>query len=43
MYKENYAIVAWFKRGFADDYKANKRQAKNVFVRKAPSGRELAP
>ena len=43
LYKENHAIIAWFEKGSADDYKANKRQAKNVFVRKAPSGRELAP
>ena len=41
LYKENHAIVAWFEKGSADDYKANKRQAKNVFVRKAPSGRGL--
>ena len=39
LYKENHAIVAWFEKGSADDYKANKRQAKNVFVRKTPSGR----
>ena len=42
LYKENHAIVAWLEKGSADDYKANKRQAKNVFVRKAPSGRELS-
>ena len=39
LYKENHAIVAWFEKGSADDYKANKIQANNVFVRKAPSGR----
>ena len=42
LYAENSAIVAGFQKGFADEQKANKNSAKNVFVRKAPSGRELS-
>ena len=40
---ENHAIVAWFNKGYADKQTTNKKLAQNVFVRKAPSGRELAP
>ena len=42
MYNENHAIVAWFKRGFADAQKTNQKSAQNVLVSKAPSGRELS-
>ena len=41
MYTENHAIVAWFKKGFADAQKTNKKSAQNVLVSKAPSGRGL--
>ena len=40
---ENHAIVAWFKKAIAYKENANKKSEKNVFVSKAPSGRELAP
>ena len=36
MYNENHAIVAWFKRGSADEEKANKKQWQNFIVSKAP-------
>ena len=36
MYTENHAIVAWFKKGFADAQKTNKKSAQNVLVSKAP-------
>ena len=36
LYNENHAIVAWFKRGSADEQKANKKQGQNIFVSKAP-------
>ena len=36
LYSENHAIVAWFKRGSADEQKANKKQGQNIFVSKAP-------
>ena len=42
MYNENHAIVAWFKRGFADAHKTNKKSAQNVLVSKAPSERGLS-
>ena len=32
LYNENHAMVAWFKKGFADEQKANKKSAKNVLV-----------
>lgn len=43
LYNENHAIVAWFKKAIAYKENANKKSEKNVFVSKAPSGRELAP
>ena len=36
LYNENHAIVAWFKKGFADEQKTNKKPAKNVLVWEAP-------
>ena len=36
LYPENPAIVAGFKRGFADAQKTNKKSAQNVLVSKAP-------
>ena len=39
---ENPAIVAGFQIGYADKQKTNKGLVKNVFVLKAPSGRELS-
>ena len=41
LYHENHAIVAWFKRGFADAQKTNKKSAQKVLVSKAPSERGL--
>ena len=35
--------MAWFKKAIAYKENANKKSEKNVFVSKAPSGRELAP
>ena len=43
LHNETPAIMAGFNKGFADEQKTNKNSAKNVFVSKAPSGRELSP
>ena len=43
LYNENHAIVAWFNKGYADKQTTNNKLEQNVFVRKAPSGRELSP
>ena len=42
LYNENHAIVAWLKRGFADEQKTNKKIAQDVYMPKAPSERELS-
>ena len=43
LYNENHAIVAWLSKGYADKQPTNKKLEQDVFVRKAPSGRELSP
>ena len=36
LYNENHAIVAWLKRGFADEEKAKKGKSQDVFMRRLP-------